>query len=66
MKANELQKQSVKIEALYENIKLDNDNGRHKHITPFGLYVSEEVRNELMTNGFKLTFDSMGSLIIEW
>ena len=66
MKASELNKKSILIDTLYEHIKMDNEDNRHKHVTPFGVYISEEVKNELMRNGFKLTFDSMGSLIIEW
>ena len=66
MKASELKKVSIPIENLYNAIESDNKENRHKHIVPFGIYVSDEVRNELMTNGFKLSFDHIGSLIIEW
>lgn len=66
MKASDLKKVSISIETLYGIIENENKENRNKHLVPFGIYVSNEVQSQLMMDGFKLTFNDVGCLIIEW
>lgn len=73
MKANELKKQSITVEKIYEEISEMNKNNPeiYKKLIPNFIYVSEEVKTKLMQDGFDLTIgDSDGQmkncLIIKW
>lgn len=70
MKARELTKQSITIEEIYESIKNVPKN-QFKWFIPHFIYVSEEVKNQLMRDGFDLTigdWDNVitNALIIKW
>lgn len=71
MKASHLKKQSEVIENIYQSISRENQNGNFKHFIPHFVYVSEQVKSELIENGYKVyrgDWDGIitNALIIEW
>ena len=71
MKADSLVKKSVTLENIYKSIEDDNGRGSFKHFIPHGLYVSDEVKLQLMADGFKVYVGDwdgvmLNALIIEW
>lgn len=71
MKASSLKKETEVIENIYKAISESNANGRFKHFIPHDVYVSDEVRLQLIDDGFKVykgDWDGVmtNCLIIEW
>lgn len=71
MKASDLVKVSEVSENLYKRISEANSNGGFKIFIPHYLYVKDELRAELINNGYKLykgNWDGamIDALIIEW
>ncbi len=71
MKASDLTKVSISIEAIYTDITNANTQGRFKHFIPSYIYVSDEVKDQLKEDGFKVNVDDWDGvirdcLIIEW
>ena len=71
MKAEELKKESEVIENIYKAISEANSRGEFKWFIPHFVYVSDQVRLQLIKDGFKVhigDWDSMmtNALIIEW
>ena len=70
MKAKDLIKKSVTIHDVYKNIEEANGRGEFKFFYPHFVYVSNEVKMQLMSDGFKLSegefFVGNNGLIIEW
>jgi hypothetical protein len=73
MKANNLTKTSITAEEIYEGIdsQLKNNPSCFKHYIPHFLYVSDEVKLQLIDDGFKVykgAWDGIQNdgLIIEW
>ena len=71
MKAKDLKKESEVIENIYKAISDANSRGFFKHFIPHWIYVSEEVKMQLIEDGFKLykgnwDFGMTDCLIIEW
>jgi len=71
MKANELDKKSIKIEEVYKNIQGANESHGFKIFYPHCVYVEEKVIMQLVSDGFKVyrgTWDAFTTdvLIIEW
>lgn len=73
MNASEIKKTTLTAIEIYEHI---NDNLKHnpntfKHFIPHYIYVSDEVKLQLINDGFKVyigNWDNIinGALIIEW
>jgi len=71
MRANELKKESISIEDIYEAICNANTFKQYKHFIPHHIYVSEQVKLRLIEDGFKVyksDWDGVTKecLIIEW
>ena len=71
MKAKELKKQSIKLEAIYKEIQMANDRGEFKFFIPHFVVVDECTKIQLIEDGFKVykgDWDSViiNALIIEW
>lgn len=72
MKANELKKISWTAEKIYDDISdLIKSNPEHyKFFIPHFIYVSESVKERIMSDGFDLTIGEWGNgmhgLIIKW
>lgn len=73
MKAQELKKQSITIEKIYDEIQELNKNNPeiNKKFIPHFVYVSESVKEKLMQDGFDLTIGDWDGqmkncLIIKW
>ena len=70
MKANELIKESEPIEKIHNGIIEANKNGSFKFFIPHFVYVNNDVKSQLIKDGYKLyegNWDSyMNGLIIEW
>ncbi len=71
MKATELTKESEVIENIYKAISEANSRGEYKWCIPHQFYVSEEVKVQLIEDGFKVykgAWDGVltNALIIEW
>ena len=71
MKAKHLRKQSEAIENIYKQISEANAHGQFKHFIPHFIYVSEEVKSQLIEDGYKVykgDWDGhmTNCLIIEW
>ena len=71
MKASHLKKESEVIENIYQFISRENQEGRFKYFIPHFVYVSEQVKSELIENGYKVyrgNWDAniTDALIIEW
>lgn len=69
MKAKDLVKKPFSIEKIYEQIKTDNEHGHFKSSFPLSMYITNETKLKLISNGFKvyegIRFNEE-SLIIEW
>jgi len=70
MRADTLIKKSQTIEEIYESIKMQNEHGNFKMSFPNSMYVSDEIKLELMREGYKVSIGDIGmgskDLIIEW
>ena len=71
MKANTLIKKTILIKDIYENIQRSNDEYNQNMVYyPSMIYISDEIKLELMSNGFKVYTGDVdvvrGCLIIEW
>ena len=73
MKSHELKKVSLTLDEIYESIKKDTQHGKNifKYQIPHWVYVSDEVKLQLISDGFKVyigNWDGIlnNSLIIEW
>jgi len=70
MKAKDLVKISEVVENIYKQISEANSNGQFKYFIPHFVYVSDEVKLQLMKDGYKVyegQWDNiMSGLIIEW
>lgn len=73
MKANNITKTSITTKEIYENIEsqLKHNASFFKYHIPHWVYVSDEVKLELMNDGFKVYKGSWDgilneALIIEW
>lgn len=73
MKSHQLKKVSLTLDEIYECIKKDTEHGKNvfKHQIPHWVYVSDEVKLQLISDGFKVyigNWDGIlnNSLIIEW
>lgn len=73
MKASELKKVSITIEEVYEEIQntVKHSPNHFKHFIPHFVYISEDVKDNLMRNGFDLTIgdwdrEMKDCLIIKW
>lgn len=71
MKANELKKESISIEDIYKSISDMSAFKHYKHFIPHHIYVSEQVKLQLIEDGFKVyksDWDGVikDCLIIEW
>jgi len=71
MKANSLQKKSITIEQIYENIDSANERGDFKWFIPHFTVVDNEIKLQLLGDGFKIStgdWDNImiNALIIEW
>jgi hypothetical protein len=73
MKANDLPKVSLTLDEIYESIKSDMTHNKNtfKHQIPHWIYVCDEVKSRLISDGFKVyigNWDGIlnNSLIIEW
>lgn len=71
MKASSLKKESEVIENIYEAISQANAEGRFKYFIPHDVYVSDEVRLQLIEDGYKVCRGDWNGimtncLIIEW
>lgn len=70
MKAQSLNKRSVKIEEIYNSIRQANGDGRYKYLIAHFMYVSDDVRLQLIKDGYKVyegKWDNqLMGLMIEW
>lgn len=73
MKANSIKKTSVTVKEIYEGIEseLKHNSSKFKYHIPHWIYVSDEVKLELINEGFKVYKGSWDgilneALIIEW
>lgn len=73
MKSHELKKVSLTLEEIYKDIKYSAEHSKNsfKHQIPHWIYVSDEVKSQLISDGFKVyigNWDGIlnNSLIIEW
>lgn len=71
MKASHLKKESESIENIYKRISEANSNGDFKIFIPHFRYVTDEVRIQLIQNGYKVYIGDwdgvmINALIIEW
>jgi len=71
MKATDLIKVSLSIDKIYEEIKRRNEINEFKAYFPHQIFISEDIKLKLMSDGFKVhhgAFDGFmnNGLIIEW
>lgn len=73
IKATDLVKKSISTEQIYRNIQtmVNSNPEQYKHFIPNNIYVSDEVRLQLLNDGFKVyrgDWDGImkDCLIIEW
>jgi len=71
MRAEHLKKQTEAIDNIYKAISEANANGQFKIAIPHFMHVSDEVKLELIENGYKVyigDWDGVvkNALIIEW
>lgn len=69
MKASELKKKCIGIDAIFKQIKATNENGYCKYNITDDIFVSDEVKLKLMENGFKVYKKEIcgcGYLVVEW
>ncbi len=70
MRANNLIKKPIDLKKIYKDIEDANNRNEYRYfINPF-IYISDEVKLELLNNGFKVysskDFNGLEGLVVEW
>lgn len=69
MKAKDLVKKSLKIEEIFKQIELNNDNCMQEMCYPKSTYISQDIIMELISNGFKVSEEirfNEATIVISW